>query len=83
MEQNTIFLNSLSRFSSPPLNYIQEHLRKIGIISKFQWLIKVKSNFISLFSDIPYDHDFGDFNDDDDNEVDRTEQISLMPCRSS
>ena len=28
-----------------------------------------------LYSDIPCDDDFGDFNDDDDNEVDRSDQI--------
>ena len=82
MQQNSICLNPPSRLSSPPLNYIQEHLRKIGIISKFQWLIKAKSNFISIFSDIPRDDEFGDFNDDDDNEVDRNEQTSLIPRRS-
>ena len=37
---------------------------------------KKKSNFISLYSDIPCDDDYGAFNDDDDNdEVDRTEQV--------
>ena len=35
-------------------------------------LIKTKSNFMLLHSDIPCDDDFGDFNDDDDNEIDRT-----------
>ena len=38
-------------------------------------LIKTKSNFISLHSDIPCDDDFGDFNGDDDNEVHKTERM--------
>ena len=43
--------------------------------------MKAKSNFISLFSDIPFDDDFGEFNGDDDNEVNRTEQTLLMSRR--
>ena len=40
---------------------------------------KKKSNFISLHSDIPCDDNFGDFNDDDDdNEVDRTERMFVF-----
>ena len=72
-QHNTMYLNSLLRLSSPPLTYIQEHLRKVSIIHKFQWLAKAKSNFISLFSDIPSDD-----NGDNDNEVNRTEQTLLM-----
>ena len=68
-QQNTICLNPLLRLTSSPLNWIQDHLRNIGIISQFQWLIKTKSNLISLYSNIPWDDDFGDFNDDDCDEV--------------
>ena len=77
-QHNTMCLNSLLRLSSPPLNYIQEHLKKISIIHQFQWLTKAKSNFISLFSDIPSDDNFGDFNGNNDNEVNRTEQTLSM-----
>ena len=38
-------------------------------------MVKTKSYFISFYSDIPCDYDFWDFNDNDDDEVDRTEQI--------
>lgn len=80
-QYNTMCLNSLLRLSSPPLTYIQEHLRKISIIHKFQWLAKAKSNFISLFSDIPSDDNFGDFNGNNDNEVNRTEPSLFMSRR--
>ena len=58
--------------SSSLLNCIQE--------DRYHFLISIinknKSNFISLYSDIHSDDNFGDFNDDDgDVEVDITEQV--------